>query len=214
MIVVSPFTDSGASTARDARGAWLHGGLAAKGAWRGPLSAQVLSDKLGEAVLVFEGDGSVAWASRAAVRLIDASGQVRLRQGPGGRIRLSCGSGAETARLDSAFALRRDETVGLLLDGASRLLLRLLPADDAYRIGRLLCTADCPQAAWLADAFGLTAAEARALDALARFDRGADAAACLGISQHTLKDHLAAIYAKTGCDRKAQLFRLLGLAHG
>ncbi len=214
MIVVSPFTDSGASTARDARGAWLHGGLAAKGPWRAPLSAQALSDKLGEAVLVFDGDGSVAWASRAAVQLIDASGQVRLRQDSGGRTRLSCSSGAETARLDSAIALRRDETVGLLLDGASRLLLRLLPADDVCRIGRLLRTADFPQAAWLADAFGLTAAEARALDALSRFDRGADAAAHLGISQHTLKDHLAAIYAKTGCDRKAQLFRLLGLAHG
>lgn len=177
-------------------------------------SADVLSDQLSQALIVIGAHGDVGWASRTAVAMIDASPRVHLRREPGGRTRLVCGSAGAAARLETALQRRGERHVGVMLDADQRMLLRLLPADGRFRIGRLLTPACGPDPGWLAEAFGLSAAEARALDALARFDRGADAAAHLGISQHTLKDHLAAIYAKTGCDRKAQLFRLLGLAHG
>lgn len=177
-------------------------------------SADVLSDQLRQALIVFGPHGDVGWASRTAICMIDAAPRVHLRREPSGRARLVCGWASAAARLETALSSRRQCHVGVLLDGDQRLLLRLLPVDGAFRIGRLLTPAGGPDPGWLAEAFGLSAAEARALDALSRFDRGADAAAHLGISQHTMKDHLAAIYAKTGCDRRAQLFRLLGLAHG
>ncbi|MCM5571425.1 helix-turn-helix transcriptional regulator [Burkholderiaceae bacterium FT117] len=180
------------------------------------LAADALADTLGQALIVFDETGAVSWASRSALWLIAGARLVHLDRRPPGPRRLVCLAREPAERLQFALRVRVGDDVGILIDPESRLLLNLRPAGDTARVGRLLCLAErpapVPSAGWLAEAFGLTAAETRVLDALASFDRGRDAASHLGISQHTLKDHLASIYAKTGCNRKAQLFRLLGLA--
>ncbi|MES2035372.1 MAG: hypothetical protein V4466_14455, partial [Pseudomonadota bacterium] len=60
----------------------------------------------------------------------------------------------------------------------------------------------------LVSAFGLTAAEARAAAALAGGLDTREASAALAISQHTLRGHMKAVYAKSGVTRIKDLVRL------
>lgn len=63
--------------------------------------------------------------------------------------------------------------------------------------------------------FDLSLSSARVAEAYLRVDSVKDAARLLGISANTVKTHLAAVYARTGCSRQSQLVRLLmSLADG
>ena len=66
-----------------------------------------------------------------------------------------------------------------------------------------------PAAAGAATLYGLTAAEARLLDALLAGDRLADYAESASVSLATVKTHLRAIFLKTGQRRQADLLRLI-----
>jgi DNA-binding CsgD family transcriptional regulator len=66
-----------------------------------------------------------------------------------------------------------------------------------------------PVAALLAQTFGLTAAEAKLAAALATGARLEAVAEELGISRHTARSQLKAVFAKTGTHRQSQLVALL-----
>jgi DNA-binding CsgD family transcriptional regulator len=62
----------------------------------------------------------------------------------------------------------------------------------------------------LADAFGLTPAEARVLARLGQGESIDAAAAAIGVARTTVKTHLARILSKTGTHRQADLVALVG----
>lgn len=73
--------------------------------------------------------------------------------------------------------------------------------------------------AWIVDAYGLTAAEARVAIAASSGLTIPETAHQLGVSRNTIKTHLRKVFGKTGTNRQAELARLLtsiGLvkAHG
>jgi len=69
-----------------------------------------------------------------------------------------------------------------------------------------------PNTAWLAEAFGLTPAEARAAAALAEGRDFAATASGLGIQATTLKTHARRIFEKAGCRRRAEFLQLVATA--
>ncbi|NLD70895.1 MAG: helix-turn-helix transcriptional regulator [Limnobacter sp.] len=184
----------------------------------GQFRAEAVLDSLNEALLVFATDGEVLYCNRATRRLLACHRGVALGGGGQAPLRLVCASSRAAARLATALRTRRSETVGILLDTQMRLVLKLMPEADGVRVAYLLALdgGRFPEneGGWLSEAFALSPAEGRALEALSGADLTRDAAAMLGISSNTLKDHLASIYSKTGCSRKVQLFRLMGLAYG
>ncbi|HRO57854.1 MAG TPA: PAS domain-containing protein [Burkholderiaceae bacterium] len=180
--------------------------------------AEAVLDGLSDALLVFDISGEVLYCNRATRRLLVGYRGVALGGGGQAPARLVCASHRATSRLATALSTRRSETVGILLDTQTRLVLKLMPEADGVRVAYLLALdgSRFPEndGGWLSEAFALSPAESRALEALSQAALTRDAAAMLGISSNTLKDHLASIYAKTGCSRKVQLFRLMGLAYG
>lgn len=66
-----------------------------------------------------------------------------------------------------------------------------------------------PTEAALTAQFGLTPAEARLTTALLDGEHGDDYARRLGLSPHTVKTQLKAVFAKTGCGRQADLIRII-----
>ena len=61
----------------------------------------------------------------------------------------------------------------------------------------------------LADAYGLTASEARLLGALLDGKRLEDAAAQFGVSLNTVKTHLQNVFRKTDTTRQSELLSLV-----
>ena len=87
------------------------------------------------------------------------------------------------------------------------------------RLTAIVCVADpesgasLPQRA-LSDLFGLTPAETRVAMALFEGRTSRDAADHLGLSFHTVRVHLARIFAKTQTSRQSDLLRLMMGAAG
>ena len=190
----------------------------AAGTGFGKLRTEAVLDSLSDALLVFQVGGEVLYCNRATRQLLAGHRGVKLAGGGQAPLELVCASHRAAARLSTALRTRRSETVGILLDTEMRLVLKLMPEADGVRVAYLLPLDrgrfPDDDGGWLSEAFALSPAEARALEALSEADLTRDAAARLGISSNTMKDHLASIYAKTGCSRKVQLFRLMGLAYG
>lgn len=80
-------------------------------------------------------------------------------------------------------------------------LVLLRPLDPQYRLE--------PQPSLVRQLFDLTLAETRIAMALCQGDAPADIARRQGISVHTVRTHLRAIFAKTGTTRQTDLLRLL-----
>lgn len=100
---------------------------------------------------------------------------------PGGRVRLLVGF--EEACVDSLFESRGLVTVFILSGEGDGV-------EDQDAVAR-----------WL----GLTECESRVAGCIARGERPADIAAALGISLHTVRQHLKNIYRKTGTHSQSQL---------
>jgi len=66
-----------------------------------------------------------------------------------------------------------------------------------------------PDLGAVAKSFGLTPAESRLLNQLAKGDTISKAAASLEVSEHTIRTHLQNIFAKTGVSRQTELIALL-----
>lgn len=181
----------------------------------------VLSDALhafGSAAIVVDARGKVRYANRAAQRFMAAGNAFRLRMGHlawsdpasdrklAGAVRAACQNPAR------ATALRLPQSGG-------DLHARVVPVKDSLSTGfgwdeplALVVLADPearhPSADLLRQLFGLTAAEARLVSALARGDSLEQIAAGTGVSKNTLRTQLASAFGKTGTASQAQLVSL------
>jgi DNA-binding CsgD family transcriptional regulator len=78
----------------------------------------------------------------------------------------------------------------------------------------ILCDLDrpaLPPAGSMADAFGLTEAEARVAEAVSGGAAISEVARQLSLSRNTIKTHLRRIYEKTGTRRQAELARVMAM---
>jgi DNA-binding CsgD family transcriptional regulator len=66
------------------------------------------------------------------------------------------------------------------------------------------------QLSGIATSFHLTRAETRTLSEISRGASVHEVASALGVSENTIKTHLAKIFAKTGTSRQTQLLKLIG----
>jgi len=173
-------------------------------------------DQVAQAALTLDGAGRVIGSNARAEALFDAS--VRVADG--------------TLRIADPRA--REEVAGLLQPCRAGpagpvlvprrdrrpLILRVLPVIEAARspflgASALLLITDLdaerrPDPALLAQAFGLTTAEARLAAMLAGGAALDEAADRLGIAVETARSHIKAVFAKTGTGRQGALVALLG----
>jgi DNA-binding CsgD family transcriptional regulator len=66
----------------------------------------------------------------------------------------------------------------------------------------------------IAKSHGLTASEARVLQAVVEVGGVSDVASALDISEATVKSHLQSLFAKTGARRQIDLVKLVAAAAG
>jgi DNA-binding CsgD family transcriptional regulator/PAS domain-containing protein len=188
---------------------------------RGVAFAQAL-ERLRHGVILADAALRVLHANRAAEVMLDAGEGLARRLG-----RLTLGDLRAQAALEAAarrLAGPRPELGETRIalprpDGRPSRVVTVLPALGdgpsaiAPRAQLLILVADpeggaAPDAAALARAFGLTAAEGR-VAVLAAAGTGVDAiAARLGVSGNTVKAQLKAVYLKTGAANRAELLRL------
>jgi DNA-binding CsgD family transcriptional regulator len=169
-------------------------------------------------------DAQLAYRNAAADRLLASEGPVRLN---GGRLttgephmaRVLADAIATSARLDGTGS---SASIDLASDGDGCwrvTIIPLVPYGARARLEAFGATAAvfiAPAEAALeagipsiAAQYGLTKAEARALNALIGHEDIASASRALGVSTATLKSHIAAIYAKTGLSRQVDIIKLL-----
>ncbi|WP_188908398.1 helix-turn-helix transcriptional regulator [Salinarimonas ramus] len=177
---------------------------------------------IGKAVFALDFRGVVVARNEAADALLGRDLLVRGR-------RLQPADERARVQLDEAIAgaARRPLDLGtgapiLLRDasGLPALALRLASVPPSlaqpFLGARLLCLAtpvDAPRASTsaggLADAFGLTPAEARLCTLLGHHRDLRETASRAGISYETARNHLKRVYAKTGTGRQADLLELM-----
>ncbi len=196
----------------------LEGSDSAIGAMDATLSA------LSAAVFLVGTDARVAYRNAAADHLLTDERPVRLQ---GGRLtatepraaRLLAEAIATSGRPDG-FGTKAN--IDLANDGLGSWRATVIPLVPHGARARLeafgasaavfISPAEVELAAGIpaiAAQYGLTKAEARALDALIAHGDTASASRALGISTATVKSHLAAIYAKTGLSRQVDIIKLL-----
>jgi len=179
-------------------------------------------DLLSVGVLLVDGEGRVLERNRAAEEIVDG---ISLRVGRGRRADkddplaealLACREAAASARgtdlvrVFGPFPIRRAPPMGPLVAVAAPVRPRagngagspLVFVTDPERERVLAATA-------LERVFGLTPAESRLADLIARGGTPKEAARALGIQVATARVHLKRIFLKTGTDRQSSLVRRL-----
>ncbi|WP_279356588.1 hypothetical protein [Methylobacterium indicum] len=176
-------------------------------------------DQIAQAALALDATGRVVGANTRAEALFDAAFRV-----VGGSLRVADPRARdEIAALAEALQHRSSPPAGLVLvprRDRRPLILRALPLAEAARspflnARALLLVTDLeadrrPDPGVLAQAFGLTAAEARLAALLTGGASLEEAAGTLGIAVETGRSQLKAVFAKTGTGRQGALISLLG----
>ncbi|MGA8769754.1 MAG: helix-turn-helix transcriptional regulator [Rhodomicrobium sp.] len=178
-------------------------------------------DQLSVAVLILSASGRILFVNRAANDMLEAGWPIRLLDG--------CLQGKDrgvSAALKQAMDLVSSSEQGAEA-GPYEVCLAHPSADRPGAIAelRLLTFADAEPAIalfimqagqtshhgidGLAEAFGLSKAEARILKALAETQDPAEAAVRLNLALSTVKSHLRKIFQKTSTSRQADLLRLV-----
>lgn len=172
-------------------------------------------DSVEHGVLALDRLGQIRHANRIAEALLREGPELRVRAGKlstmhaAGAVafadmRMACLADRQprswrVGRLNlTLVALASRGAFADALDGA-RLLL-LIGSDTRMRR---------PTMSQLMQAYGLTAAEARVAQAVAAGVTPSEQAAAQALSLNTVKTHLKAVFAKTGCRRQSDLVRLL-----
>lgn len=192
------------------------------------LGLQAALDCLAIACLLVEAGGRLVQANAAAVALLDRREALRLARG---HVEADRANAARWRGLLSGLAPPQGPPVGAMvaLDGEDGpLLLNAIPLRPpraeqwgvplpAPALGLVLiiepCRAAAPPHRLLAQAFGLTRAEAELAAALLLDESLADYAERRGRSLATVRVQLRSIFAKTGTHRQSELLRrLAGIA--
>jgi DNA-binding CsgD family transcriptional regulator len=189
--------------------------------------ASWLIDLVAQPAMLVDGARRILIRNRDASRLLIAGEYVVERAD-----RLACRSTSCDAALGDALAdllsddpgrgpavrsLLRVHEPGLFMP----MMLELLrvtprpaqPRPDIHAIALLVChdlrTTRPIDAALLVDLFGLTPSEARVASLLAQGDAPKDIAGSLRVTLSTIRTHIAAVFAKLGVRRQADVVRLL-----
>ena len=183
-----------------------------------------LLDRLAPGVVVLDRTARVVFANRAARALAGAAGPLRLRNNA-----ISAASPEHARRLGAliraALADRPTASMSLPCPEDGRLVAVVVSGVRGRDLDRLAAVALRDPAVlvflsdpatplalpalWLADAYGLTATEARVALSIAAGGVLAETAQRLGVSLNTAKTHLQRVFAKTGTCRQAELARLV-----
>lgn len=188
------------------------------------LSRRVL-DSLPSGIAVLDADGAVVLANDPALALIDAADAIA--QGAGDRLRFVDGAVDRKFRRtlrrlaandvppgdsDEVFVVQRSRKAQQPLVVS----IRTLSADRIDSPPRLLvtfadaaCASSTSRMKRLAECFGLTPAEQRLTHYLALGGRLNDAAKAFGVSPHTVRNQLRAVFDKSGVQRQIDLIRLV-----
>lgn len=190
---------------------------------------QALRDALAaitHAVMLVDRHGRLVFANAAAEALLKSRQSLTVRQG---RVK-ACDAAIDAdvqAALARALSDARDDHRGITelavpRRGLRPLVLSIVPApgrtadrmDTDRRVAALILAADPRSRPWsrlegIIQAYGLTPAEGKMLDALIDGVRLNEAAERLGIGRATAKTHLNRILAKTGTTRQSELVRLV-----
>ncbi|HEX2886208.1 helix-turn-helix transcriptional regulator [Vineibacter terrae] len=183
-------------------------------------------DQVAHATMLIDRRGRLVFANAVAEALLGAQQTLTVAHG---RL-LACHPAADAAlqaALARSLSHRRDEQHGIEdvpLPRAERrpLVLSVMPArghaaerlDPDLRVAAIVIAVDPEARPWprlggFMDAYGLTPAEGKVLDAVVDGD-GVDAIADrLGIRRTTVKTHLNRILGKTGTTRQHELIRLV-----
>jgi DNA-binding CsgD family transcriptional regulator/PAS domain-containing protein len=185
---------------------------------------QVTLDGLNAAVVVTDAQARIVYANSAGEAMLTSGSPIGVRDG-----QLQAKEEQGTLALRKAIGQTADPVghidsygIGVPLrtgDGSPAIAHVLLLARGGQRrdlgprasaavfvapIGQAL-----PQSDALIGLYGLTPSEARVLLQIASGKRRAEAAALLGMSDHTAKTHLERVYDKTGTKDQAELARLI-----
>ncbi len=180
-------------------------------------------DAITVGIVLVAKDGGIVHANAAAERMFEAGQPLRSVQG-----RLRAGDGETTARLDRVIAMAaagEPEAAGIgmsLAAGDSDIAtahvlpltrghLRTQLAPRAVAAVFVSDGAGSPLGSLdaIAEAYGLTRAEARLLGRLVLGESVDEAATALGIARTTVKTHVARLLAKTGSRRQTDLLALV-----
>lgn len=171
---------------------------------------------LGDAVCLVSERGVVRWISTAARQFLEASGAIALRNG-----RLQHKHAAAQAAIERS--LREAAKGGVLrrftvpAAWGSVVTVDMARASDTYGMANetlvlvRLATRTVfqePDVQQLELAFPITNAEARALAGLAKGHSVGDYAAASGVSEHTVRSHVATLMRKLQCNRQSELIKL------
>ena len=173
-------------------------------------------------ILLVDQRGKLLHANRAARTLLDSG--LRLDDGhandafPFGRVK-GCIRSAISNATGRAWALRSNATDRPLFVTVTPIEFRL---DDALANASwpsqaalvILCDLDRPASlpvGSMVEAYGLTEAEARVVEAASGGIAIGEIARQLGLSPNTVKTHLRRIYEKTGTKRQAELARVMAM---
>lgn len=179
-------------------------------------------ERLADAVFVLDSNGRLRHANGAGRQLIGGRGRLRLSSG---RLRarhhdedrllqalIGTAASPDLRRGGSMHLSSREGDAPLLLTTAPLQPERLSVFHDGpavlIYVGSIpACTAD--RETVLMEALGLSRAEVRVASALLDGQTPAEAAAALHLSIHTVRTHLARVFAKTGTHRQSELMRVM-----
>lgn len=172
-----------------------------------------------EGVIIVDNHGRIVDADAAALAILDVTGGLVLRHGR--LFPVSRGPGQNVADLDEFLRSGNFDSRPFVVRGSKGTIFIICVAGSACQSGgdspyrryvtiRRVDSHGAVQVAALGSAFGLTAGELRALEAICKTATTTQAAQSLGIGRETMKTHLGNIYAKTECSSMAELMRLVG----
>jgi DNA-binding CsgD family transcriptional regulator len=183
-------------------------------------------DALSTGVFLTEGQGRITYMNHSAERLLKSGASLKATNGrlaavqPKAReslsraLSLSIEGKAPSTTGRHFIALPGHEGGGLVANimplqwHQARNPLESLPGATAVIVQDPAESSDLPTEA-LAELYGLTRAEGRVLELIARGQTPQDAADALGVTLTTVKTHLQKVFAKTETARQAELVQLV-----
>jgi DNA-binding CsgD family transcriptional regulator/PAS domain-containing protein len=183
-------------------------------------------DALSTGIFLVEGQGRITYMNHSAERLVKsgaslkassgrlAAVQPRAREQLSRALSLSIEGKAPPTTGRHFIALPGEEGGGLVANimplqwHQARNPLAALPGTTAVIVQDPAGHSDIPTEA-LAELYGLTRAESRVLELIARGQTPQDAADALGVTVTTVKTHLQKLFAKTETTRQAELVQLV-----